>query len=174
MLHKAVLDDRKMEIGGEVIAIVRNEKTGLYRVHKTYNIVTDEGDKYYAQQGCNESPTNNFTQMELGSAGTPGKAATTSSFTLIASTAKTVKSTYPKTADADADNTGDGVDVATWTFEWAAGDFSHAAITHGWIVVSGHGAGAPILTGFAFSGGAFAKSATDTLKVILNHTFNGV
>jgi len=163
-----------MQVGGLVLAVLRDEKTGLCRVHRTRNIVTDAGDTYYAQQAANESPTNNFTQMELGTAGTPGKAATTSSFTLIASTAKTVKATYPKTADADTDNTGDGADVVTWTFEWAAADFNNAAITHGWIVVSGHGAGAPILTGFAFSGGALAKTASDTLKVIVNHTFTGV
>lgn len=167
-------DIREMEIGGKVIAIVKNQLTKKERVYETHNIVTNAGDDYYAQQGANETPTNNFTQMELGSAGTPGKTATTSSFTLISSTAKTVKSTYPKTSDADADNTGDGTDVVTWTFEWSAADFNHSAITHGWIVVSGHGAGAPILTGFAFSGGSFAKSSTDTLKVIVNHTFNGV
>lgn len=164
---------KKLEIAGSVLAIVTDEKTGRCRVHKTRNIVTDAGDIYYAQQGANETPTNNFTQMELGSAGTPGKSATTSSFTLIASTAKTVKATYPKTSDADADNTGDGADVVTWTFEWSAADFNHSAITHGWIVVSGHGAGAAILTGFAFAA-SFAKAATDTLKVIVNHTFNGV
>lgn len=168
-----VLGD-EMQIGGTVLAILRDEETGLERVYVTHNIVTDAGDTHYAQRGCAETPTNDFTQMELGSAGTPGKAATTSSFTLIASTAKTVKATYPKTNDGDSDNTGAGVDVATWTFEWTAGDFNHAAITHGWIVVSGHGAGAPILTGFAFTGGAFAKTASDTLKVIVNHTFNGV
>jgi hypothetical protein len=168
-----VLDD-KLQISGMVIAILRDQETGLERVHVTRNIVTDAGDTYYAQRGAVETPTNDFTQLELGSAGTPGKTATTSSFTLIASTAKTVKSTYPKTNDGDTDNTGAGVDVVTWTFEYTAGDFNHAAITHGWIVVSGHGVGAPILTGFAFTGGAFAKTASDTLKVIINHTLNGV
>ncbi len=168
----------QMEIGGLVLAILTDQETGLVRVHKTRNIVTDAGDEYYAEAGAQkggESVTNDFGEMELGSAGTPGKAATTSSFTLIASTEKTVKATYPKTDDTgDADNTGDAVDAVTWTFEWTAADFNHAAITHGWIDVTAHGAGAPILTGFAFTGGAFAKTATDTLKVIVNHTFNGV
>lgn len=164
---------RELYVPGEVIAIVTNELTKKRVLHRTKNIVTDAGDIYYAQQSANESPTNNFTQMELGSAGTPGKTADTDDFTLIASTAKTVKATYPKTADADADNTGDGADVVTWTFEWSAADFNHGAITHGWIVVAGHGAAAPILTGFAFAS-SFPKASTDTLKVIVNHTFNGV
>lgn len=172
-MNKLHVVRNKLEIAGDVLAIVTDERTGRCRVHKTRNIVTDAGDIYYAQQSANEAPTNAFTQMELGSAGTPGKAATTSSFTLIAATAKTVKATYPKTADADADNTGDAADAVTWTFEWAAGDFNHAAITHGWIVVAGHGAGAAILTGFAFAA-SFPKASTDTLKVIVNHTVNGV
>lgn len=170
----ALLEPQELEVGGRVIAIVRNEKTGLYRVHETKNIVTDAGDTYYAQQAANETPTNAFDRLELGSAGTPGKTATTSSFTLIASTSKAPTATYPKTNDGDSDNTGAGVDIVTWQFAYAAGDFNHAAITHGWIPVNGHGAGAPILTGFAFTGGAFAKTASDTLKVIVNHTFTGV
>ncbi len=168
----------RMQIGGQVIAIVTDERTGLSVVHKTRNIVGDAGDEYYAEAGAQkggESVTNDFGEMELGTAGTPGKAATTSSFTLIAGSPKAVKATYPKTNDTgDADNTGDAVDAVTWTFEWAAGDFNDPAITHAWIVVAAHGAGAPILTGFAFTGGVFGKTATDTLKVIVNHTYNGV
>jgi hypothetical protein len=164
----------KVEMVGEVIAILEDIKTGRKRIHLGQNIVTDAGDTYYAQSAVGEAQTNDFTQMELGTAGTPGKAATTSDFTLIAATAKTVTATYPKTNDGDADNTGAGVDIVTWQFAWGAADFNDAAISHGWIVVSGHGAGAPILTGFAFSGGAFAKTASDTLKVIVNHTFTGV
>lgn len=181
-MNGLVLPDRELLVPrreivraeGLVLAIVENIHTGKKRIYRGKNIVTDAGDTYYAQQAANESPTNNFTQMELGSAGTPAKAADTDDFTLIASTAKTVTATYPKTNDGDADNTGEGPDVVTWQFAWAAGDFNHAAITHGWIVVAAHGAAAPILTGFAFTGGAFAKTASDTLKVIVNHTFTGV
>lgn len=171
-------EHQRLEIGGEVIAILTDERTGLIRVHKTHNIVGDAGDEYYAEAGAvsgGESPTNAFDTMELGTAGTPGKTADTDDFTLIGSTAKVVKATYPKTNDTgDSDNTGDAVDAVTWTFEWTGADFNDAAITHGWIVVAAHGAAAPILTGFAFTGGSFAKAATDTLKVIVNHTFNGI
>lgn len=172
----ATLLDQVIETKGSVLAILRNEKTGLYRVHKTTNIITDAGDTYYAQKAAGEVATNAFDQLELGSTATPStsKTSTTDSITLIASTAKAVKSGYPQTSDPDADNTGDGADVVTWTFEYAAGDFNHAAITEGIISVNGHGAAAPVLTHFAFSGGAFEKTASDTLKVIINHTFNGV
>lgn len=170
-----VLGD-EMQIGGLVLAILRNEETGLERVYVTHNIVTDAGDTHYAQRGCAESPTNAFDQLELGdsSSGAPGKSSTTSTINLIASTAKAVKATYPKTNDGDSDNTGAGVDVATWTFEYTAGDFNSSDITDGIICVNGHGAAAPVLTHFEFTGGSFAKTASDTLKVIVNHTFNGV
>ena len=169
-----IRDEEETEIGGQVIAILRDETTGLYRVHKTRNIVTDAGDVYYAQSAVGETPTNDFDSLELGSAGTPAKGADRSDFTPIASTEKLETATYPKTNDGDSDNTGAGVDVATHQFAYAAGDFNHAAITHGWITNPTPGASEPILTGFAFTGGAFAKTASDTLKVIVNHTFNGV
>lgn len=170
------VDPEEMNVSGSVLAIVRDTTTGFCRVHRTKNIITDAGDTYYAQSAAGEAPTNAFDSLWLGSGGSvPGKANDSDDITFIASTAKTVKATYPKTNDSgDADNTGDGVDVVTWTFEYAAGDFNHAAITDGMIGVGAHAAAEPILTHFEFSGGAFAKTASDTLKVIVNHTFTGV
>lgn len=166
----------EIAVRGEVIAVLTDVKTGKKRVFRTHNIVTDAGDLYYAQNAAGESPTNAFDQMELGdsSSSAPGKSSTTSSINLIASTAKAVASTYPKTNDGDSDNTGAGVDVVTWQFNWTAGDFNNGDITDGIISVSGHGAGAAVLTHFEFSGGSFAKTSSDTLKVIVNHTFTGV
>lgn len=163
-------------VSGHVTAILRNEVTGLLRVYQTHNIITDAGDVYYAQSAAGETPTNAFDTLWLGTANasTPGKASDSDDITYIASSAKLVKATYPLTNDADADNTGDGPDVVTWTFEYAAGDFNNAAITDGMIGVGAHAAAEPALTHFEFSGGAFEKTASDTLKVIINHTFNGV
>lgn len=170
--------DTLVEVGGSVIAIVTPEGGGLTRVYRTRNIITNEGDRYYAQKSVGESPTYAFDTMWLGtSAGSaaPGKASDADDIGYITSSAKAVKSTYPKTNDTgDADNTGDGIDVVTWTFEWTTGDFNNADIGDGQIGVGAHGAGEPVLTHFEFSGGAFAKTASDTLKVIINHTFNGV
>lgn len=167
----------RMEIGGLVLAIVTNQETGFVTVHRTHNIVTDAGDEYYAELGAEESPTNVFDSMSLGTAASsaPGKGNDWSDLTEIASTNKLVKATYPLTNDTgDADNTGDGIDVTTWTFEWAGSDFNSVVITDG-VIVAGAGAGSePLLTHFEFTGGVFTKTATDTLKVIVNHTFTGV
>ncbi len=170
----------RVMIGGLVIAIVRDEKTGVLKGrYETHNIVTDAGDEYYAEAGAQkggESVTNDFDSMSLGTAASsaPAKGNDWSDLTEIASTNKLVKSTYPKTNDTgDADNTGDAVDAVTWTFEWAGADFNSTVITDGVILV-GTGSGTePLLTHFEFTGGVFTKGATDTLKVIINHTFLG-
>jgi hypothetical protein len=169
--------EESMELGGLVLAIVTDEETGLTAVHRTHNLITDAGDIYYAQLGAEEAATNAFDSMSLGTAasGAPAKGNDSDDFTEIASTNKLVKATYPLTNDTgDADNTGDGPDVVTWTFEWATGDFNSAVITDGCILVGALGAAEPLLTHFEFSGGVFEKTATDTLKVIVNHTFDGV
>jgi len=137
------------------------------------NIVTDAGDLFYAQLMAAEATTNTFTTHELGSAGTPGKAANRSGFTPIASTQKVQAATYPKTNDGDADNTGAGTDIRTTLASYAKGDFTAASITHGWVTNPTPGASEALLTGYAFAA-TFAKTANDTLKVFVNHEALGV
>ena len=175
--HEQVME--QVDIGGLVLAIVTDEETGLQRVYQTHNIVTDAGDEYYAEAGAQkggESVTNDFDSMSLGTSASaaPAKGNDSDDITEIASTNKLVKATYPKTNDTgDADNTGDAVDAVTWTFEWAGADFNSVVITDGVILVGALGAAEPLLTHFEFTGGVFTKGATDTLKVIVNHTFLG-
>lgn len=138
-----------------------------------HNIVGDAGDIWYAQKGASATPTNVFGIGELASAGTPGKAAIRSGFTVIGSTQKAHTATYPKVNDGDTDNTGAGVDIVTFLQSYTKADFTAASITHGIITNTAPAAGEPILTGYAF-GAAFGKTASDTLKVFQNHTMNGV
>ena len=152
------------------------EKTWLY----THNIVTNDGDLYYAQRATETSPTSDFSgsngRMELrtGSA-TPAKDDVFSDVTTpIAASIKAIDSTYPKVNDGDSDNTGAGTDIATWRTSWTTGDFNSNAIIGGCIHV---GAGSPasgtkLLTHFSIT--SFNKTASDTLKIFVNHTFNGV
>lgn len=154
-----------------VLAVVENEEGKL--LVPAHNIVTDAGDIWYAQKSAGEAATNTFNTMVMCSAGTPGKAAVYSDFTAIAGSTKTVTATYPKTADADADNTGDAANVVTWLASWAKADFNNAAISHGLITIAAPIAGSNLLTGYAF-GAPFAKTANDTLKVFVNHQMLGV
>lgn len=136
------------------------------------NIVTNAGDVHYAQRGAAEAPTNIFGIAELASAGTPGKSANRSNFTPIGSTQKAHAAGYPKTNDADPDNSGAGTDIVTFLASYAKADFNHAAISHGLITNASPGASEPLLTGYAFAA-AFGKTADDTLKVFVNHDFTG-
>lgn len=167
----------KIKARGKVTAILRNIHTGEERVYETHNIITNAGDVYYAQKAAGESPTNAFDTMWLGIAdgsSAPDKGNDSDDLDFIANSAKTVKSGYPKTDDDDPDNTGADTNVVTWTFEWGAADFNNAAISDGMIGVGAYGASEPVLTHFEFTGGPFAKTSSDTLKVIVNHEFEGV
>ncbi len=155
-----------------VLAILRKQ-CGEALIIPASNIVTDTGDVWYAESACGETPTNAFNYHEMQSAGTPAKGADRSAFTAIASTSKVETTLYPKSNDDDTDNTGAATDVVTHQASYATSDFNHAAITHGIISNTAMGASEPILTGYAFSA-SFEKTATDTLKVIVNHTMNGV
>ena len=137
------------------------------------NIVTNDGDTYYAQEMAGEATTNTFNTHELGSAGTPGKAANRSSFTAIGSTQKTNEAGYPQTDDSDTDNTGSGVDIVTHLASYTKGDFNSTGISHGWITNPTPGASEVLLTGYAFAA-SFDKTADDTLKVFVNHEALGV
>lgn len=154
-----------------ILAVLSNNSGKL--LIPACNIVTNAGDLFYAGLMAGESPANTFTTHELGSAGTPGKAAIRSSFTAIASTQKVQAATYPKTNDVDADNTGAGTDIRTTLASYAKGDFTAASITHGWVTNPAPAAGEDILTGYAFAAG-FAKTANDTLKVFVNHEALGI
>ena len=152
------------------------QKTWLY----THNIVTNDGDLYYAQKSVGGTPTSDFGgsdgRMELrtGSA-TPAKAHVYSDVTTPVTASRKVKdNTYPKTADDDSDNTGAGADIVTWRTSWTTSDFNATAIIGGCFHVGGASpaSGSKLLTHFSIT--SFNKTASDTLKIFVNHTFNGV
>ena len=140
------------------------------------NIITDDGDLYYAQKSAGETPTNDFAAgiIELASAGAPGKSADRSAFTPIANTQKTLDATYPKTNDGDADNTAAGTDIVTYLTSYTKADFNSTGITHGFITLATPAANEVILAGFSLPDAPFQKTANDTLKVFVNHQMNGV
>lgn len=170
-----------VQITGEVIAILENQETGERRVHRTHNIVTNDGDQYFAEiaeigfKGAG-SPTNDFDTLYLGTtvSPTPAKADNFSNITNIGggATQPTITSGYPQTSDPDTDNTGSGADILTYQYAYTAGSFSQTGITEGAIATSTATGTDPILCRFAFAS-SFDKGSSDTLKVIYNVTFNG-
>jgi hypothetical protein len=155
-----------------VLAIIENAEGRL--LIPASNIVTDAGDIWYAQKSCGETATNTFNSMVMCTATTGlTKSMVYSAFTTIAGSLKTVTAGYPKTNDADVDNTGASTKIATWLASWAKADFNNAAISHGIITIASPIAGSNLLTGYAFAA-PFAKTVNDTLKVFVNHQMLGV
>jgi len=180
------LQESNKPVGNQInpdlnICIVReNQDTGDKTWLYAKNIVTNDGDLYYAQKSVGGTPTTDFGgsdgRMELrtGSA-TPAKAHVYSDVTTPVTASRKVKdNTYPKTADDDSDNTGAGTDIVTWRTSWTTSDFNATAIIGGCFHAGGASpaSGAKLLTHFSIT--SFNKTASDTLKIFVNHTFNGV
>ena len=163
---------KKKNIKGFIVAVL--EKNGEKQVFETHNIVTNDGDIYYAERGAGQTPTNAFSSNVLGTGvGTPAKADTFASLTVISGSEKAISATYPKTNDSDTDNTGATPDTVSYLYEYSGADGDWSNITEGAIVVPGASGSDPILCHYAFSS-AFNKDSNTTLKLFVNHTANGV
>lgn len=144
------------------------------------NIVTDNGDIYYAKKGAGETPAanENFLQArcELRNlADTPAKADNYGDMLgPITASRKTISATYPKTNDTgDPDNTGDAIDAVSYSYSWTTTDFNDAAIQGGCLHDNATPvAGTKLLTHFSIA--SFGKTSSDTLKLFVNHMMNGV
>jgi len=194
----------------------------------THNLVTTNGDKFYARRICDftgDGTANDETDFRTAglyfdhdgitsvnssilygcmvlhnntSALTPAQGNTYSNMTtpLDASTSGSLKNStmtsrtntnagtvnYPRFADSDGDNTGSSAnddDIVTWSYYWLINSFnteSENDIRGGCIVDRAGNAtaasGAKLLTQFEFAS-PFEKTSSDTLKVFVNHKFEG-
>lgn len=127
----------------------------------TATTTPDEGDTY----GVSGSSGTTFQSGALDASGS-------------INTTKTLTDLYPRFNDNDADNTGGATDQVTWAYSWTKGDFTTGAsdLTGGVIVDRATNAtaanAAKLLCHFNFAS-PFEKTANDTLKVFVNHTFEG-
>lgn len=158
----------------DALLVLTNHKTGEVRKIWGRNIVTNEGDKWYAQSACGEAPTNSFANLFLATAGpgTPAKADDYSDFTVVAGSSKAKTATYPKTDDGDTDNTGAGVDIVSWKFEYTTGDGPFTAITHSFIAASGASGSDPILNSYKWAA-SWDKDGSTSAKIFANHEMLG-
>ena len=155
------------------------------------NLVTNDGDIYYAKKAAGETPASNenfgasaCVLQNPASANTIAKTDAYAQVTNPITTTGAVRpltATYPKTADSDSDNTGASADAISYRFDWAITQINTASgnpITGGAIYDVGQTspvAATKILTHWNFTSPAtFHKTSTDTLKLFVNHTFNGV
>lgn len=147
----------------------------------THNLVTNDGEIFYAKQGAGETPSANedfatgyfdmsttaYTEAETDTYNEYDVSGTGS----ISGSIQAFTSGYPKTNDTgDADNTGDGTDVVSYAVNYSAAAWNDTDIEQGAI----HDNATPvtaskILCVFSFT--SFAKTSSDTLKVFVNHAF---
>ena len=165
--------ERERILAGDALLVLENHKTREVKRVWGRNIVTDEGDKWYAQKICGEIPTNDFANLYLATGGpaTPAKTDNYGSFTGVAGEkAKTVG--YPKTSDDDADNTGAGVDIVSWKFEYTTGDGPFTNITHSFISKAAAVGTDPILNSYKWAA-AWSKDNATSAKIFANHEMHG-
>jgi hypothetical protein len=156
------------------------------------NLFTNDGDIYYAKRAV---PTYvNVTNENFGTSAcvlqnpsTPDTIAKTDAYGQVSSPITTtgavrpLTATYPLTDDQDSDNTGASADAISYRFDWATNQIDTSAgnpITGGAIydvAQTSPVSATKILTHWNFTSPAtFHKTSTDTLKLFVNHTFNGV
>jgi hypothetical protein len=153
------------------------------------NIVTDAGDAYYAGKAMDFTPATdeNFkvsvcTLANPGSQTSQAKTDTYQQFNAggtaaITASQKAISAGYPRRDGAtdDADNTGGGTgssDILSYKYSWTTGDFNAAAIKNGALYEDTTPVNATkLLTHFGVT--TFTKDSSSTLKVFVNHTFNG-
>ena len=147
----------------------------------THNLVTNDGEIYYAKMGAGETPSTdeNFEngRFEMGTTayteaeGDDFENFDVSGSSKISGSRQVFTSGYPKTNDTgDSDNTGDAVDAVSYAVNYSASAWNDSNVEQGCI----HDKSSPVsatklLSVFSFT--SFAKTSSDTLKVFVNHAF---
>ena len=147
----------------------------------THNLVTNDGEIFYAKQGAGETPASNENfqsgRFEIGTtAYTEAETDTFNEFDVsgtskISGSRQTFTSGYPKTNDTgDTDNTGDAADAVSYAVNYTAASWNDTDVEQGVI----HDNATPttstkLLCAFSFT--SFAKTSSDTLKIFVNHAF---
>ena len=184
------------------ICVVLKSEEGDKRWFYGSNLVTSDGDIYYAEVASGETPatnenfgrTNATCILQTGAvtgsdAPVKGDAYQDVLTPLVANHQSTnsetqlVESGYPKTAatsGGDADNSsGGGTDAVTYKFTWSKTEINTGSgnpITGGCITDKDGSlaSGKKILTHWGFTAPAtFHKTNTDTLTLYVNHTMLG-
>lgn len=172
--------DDRLGMHGQICAVLRHAD-GTREVFIGKNIITDAGDRYYAERAANQIPAQFvdtagvFTGiLGLATAATVGKDSDYADITaLVASSSFAPDSGYPKTNDDDADNPGTiAVDVVTYRRSYTTAQANATNISHAFITEANPVTASPLISVAAF-GAPFTKTSSDTLKLYVNHTFLG-
>lgn len=160
--------------GYNVVATLIHED-GSKEWYQAKNIVTDQGDRFYAQTVVGTALTVNFKTsgfLRLGTSSVTPTKSDTDVGSVVPGGSVALDSGYPLVSDPDTDNTGSGADIVTWRFTFGTAAANAAGIAEGAITnVAGPTAGSA-LTRFLFAS-TFTKTSSDTLKIFVNHEMRG-
>ncbi len=166
----------RLKVKGRVTLVLESVDKKQRRVIETNNIVTDAGDTHYAQRAGGETPTNAFHtgRMALGTSGNaPAKSSTYSDITAVVSgSVKAFDAGYPKSNDNDTDNTGATADTLSYRTSYLTSEANAVSIDRVAITIASPAGGSPLLMYATLT--PFTKTTNDTLKVFINHNFNGI
>lgn len=147
------------------------EGPGKRQIIGLANIVTNDGDQYYAEAAVG-APSWSVAGMRLGTGTAAPTKADTDVTTFLNGSGKAVDANYPMTNDTDPDNTGAGIDIVSWRVSFATTEGNGNNIAE-LALVDNITTPTKALTHALFAA-AFNKTSSDTLKVFVNHTMNGV
>lgn len=175
------------KIRSTVVLVLKDAKTGRIEAFRDCgpNIVTNAGDKYYAERAAAQTPTRTFNVGMLVVAKSftvaATKVATFGRFVLggTYSGRKTFDSGYPKTADTDTDNTGRTVDAVTYKRTYTTAEANYTIRAIGICrknATTAAAAGSRELLSYKTLSAAqvVTKTSSQTLVAYLNHLFTGV
>ncbi len=161
----------QLKLCGNIVVIKENLITGRKETFKSKNIITNDGDQYYAEASMgSESWTPTGFRMGTDPASADIAKADTDVNSFLAGTNQSADAGYPKTDDDDSDNVT-SVDIVTWRISYGTSAANVNSISEIAIVDSLTGPTKSLC--HAVFATPFAKTSDDTLKVFVNHTFNG-
>jgi len=148
------------------------EGPGKRRIIGLANIVTNDGDQYYAEAAVG-APSWTVAGIRLGTGTAAATKTDTDVTTYLAGSGKAMDGTYPMTNDTDPDNAaGKGIDIVSWRVSHATTEGNGNNIAE-LALVDNIAAPTKALTHALFAA-TFNKTSSDTLKTFINHTMNGV
>jgi hypothetical protein len=191
--HKTTRYAKEREFGDNVVRILSfpeispsGKQDMIKEFDYTHNVITDAGEIYYAKLSAGEAAATNEDFGGTGAGTGYFEIGTTAFTTLETSTfgdwdvgaaskitgsRLTFTGGYPKTNDTgDTDNSGDTEQTVSYAINYSAASWNDTDVETGVI----HDNASPVsgtllLSGWSFT--PFAKTASDTLKIFVNHLF---
>jgi hypothetical protein len=158
-------------INPNIILSIAHED-GTETLVKGKNLVSYEGDKYYAQKIASEATSFDAASLRLGYDQAAPTKTDSDVRNFVANSNKAITAAYPERNNNDTGNTLGGENVLTWKIVYDIGDLDAVDIIEAAIVDDGV-TPTKALCRFIFDR-KFTITATDALTVYVNHSLIGV